>query len=262
MPWIRRCTRAAVASGRRSAEASLALALAAAVSAATAVDAQLRDFVPVGVVYPSGEDAARERRDLEEMRRLRFNVIARGRDTTPLLFIDRLLAGAPFPGLPDPGLRTAHISTRSSPGGITVRAWNALAHGSRAIVFDDWAVLQDNPDALSAAAAFADAVTRNAGLYANLQPSSGTGPAPRVEGGPEVHAHLLRSRDALVLFAINHSEAAQTATIRFAPGVPEAIWRNLLTGAAVNFVTTARGVEYPRTFKPLEVVLLVIDAEP
>ena len=260
MPWIKRCTPAAAASDRRSADAALALVLAAAAWAATAVHAQLRDFVPVGVVYRSGADAARERRDLEEMRRLRFNVIARGGQPETLLFIDRLLAGAPYPGLPDPALAPAQVPTRVSPAGLTVRAWSALAHGARAIVFDDWQSLQDNPEALSAAAAFAEAVTRNAGLYANLRSDAWT-LEPKVEGHSDVHAHLLRSRNALVLFAINHGEAAGPATIRFPPGVPEAIWRNLLTGVAVNFVTSARGVEYARTFAPLEVVVLVIDAK-
>jgi hypothetical protein len=47
-------------------------------------------------------------------------------------------------------------------------------------------------------------------------------------------------------------------TITFAPAIPEAIWQNMLTGSAVNFVAGATGPVYKRAFAAHEVLVLMI----
>ena len=47
-------------------------------------------------------------------------------------------------------------------------------------------------------------------------------------------------------------------TFTFAPDMPEAIWQNMETGAAVNFVAGPSGPTYTYAFKPRDVLVLMI----
>jgi hypothetical protein len=222
--------------------------------------------LPVAVPYRPPAGAAARRRDLEEMRRLRFTVVRLTEGRTPasrLAFIERLLAGAPYPDVEGfAGEAAAVIPAGLSPEATAVRAWSALGRGARVILFDDWAALVRRPEALSAAAAFAEAVTRNATLYAPLRPRVPRpgAPAIRVTGaGQPVDVHVLESSSAIVIVAVNHARAQRKATITFPPDMPEAIWQNMATGATVQFVTGPDGPAYTRAFAPQEVLVLMIN---
>jgi hypothetical protein len=228
------------------------------------------NLLPVGVRYRADNGADVSRRDLEEMQRLRFNVIELAartgeRDKRSLVFIHRLLAGAPDPRVLlelDTPPATITVAAGSRGAEVATAAWSALARGNRGVIFADWAALLDNPDALAAAAEFAEAIARNAALYAPLRPVSTTnGDERRVRISGDrsaVEATLLESPEALVLIAVNRSAREQRSTMAFSPDVPEAIWQNMLAGSAVNFVAGSEGPMYERTFAPDEVVVLVI----
>lgn len=87
----------------------------------------------------------------------------------------------------------------------------------------------------------------------------GVGPDVRIDGGAgSVEARFLESADALVLVAINHADTPQKVTFTFAPDMPEAVWQNMETGAAVNFVAGPDGPTYARAFAPRDVLVLMI----
>jgi hypothetical protein len=226
----------------------------------------LADFVPVGVRYRPVADAKTRQHDLEEMRRLRFNVVSlvqSGAGHGGLSFIDRVLAGAPYPRVPAfAGDTPAHIPIARDPAELTLRAWAALARGARVVIFDDWAALRGNPGALTAAAEFAEAVTRNARLYAALRPRPVNRRVPDVRimgGGNDVEARVLESSEALVLVALNSGSVPHTVTMTFSTELPEAIWQNMMTGSTLSFVTRKEGPTYTRTFAPKEVLVLMIN---
>ena len=75
--------------------------------------------------------------------------------------------------------------------------------------------------------------------------------------GGLVEARFLESSDALLLLALNYGAAAQKVTFTFAPDVPEAIWQNMETGAAVNFRQGAEGATYTHTLGAQDVMVLV-----
>lgn len=87
---------------------------------------------------------------------------------------------------------------------------------------------------------------------------AGVVPEVRIEpGGGLVEARFLESGDALVLIAMNHAPGPRKVTFTFAPDVPEAIWQNLETGAAVSFVQSPHGPTYTRAFAARDVLVLV-----
>jgi len=95
-------------------------------------------------------------------------------------------------------------------------------------------------------------------LLQRLIASAGVAPEISIDGGAgRVEARFLESSDAIVLIAINHGDAAERVTFRFGPDVPEAIWQNMETGAAVNFVQGAEGPTYAHTFAARDVMVLV-----
>jgi len=220
------------------------------------------DFVPVGVRYDLDPDPARRRTDLENMRRLRFTVVVPGEPTQALAPIERLIAGDRDSGITiaasDIGL--VPINERVDAESIAEAAWTRLATGARAVIFDDWKALQNNDGALAEAAAFADTLARNPVLYAPLRRVDASGDrALTIDGGRNnVEAHWLESPDALLLIAVNHASEPRDVTITFAPAIPEAIWQNMLTGSAVNFVAGPAGPVYSRTFAAREVIVLMI----
>jgi beta-galactosidase len=113
-----------------------------------------------------------------------------------------------------------------------------------------------------AAAAFEqdpESMPANAELIQRLLAYAGIGPEVRIEGGAGlVEARFLESSDALLLIAINHAETPERVTLEFGRDVPEAIWQNMETGSGVDFVLTAAGPRYTRTFGGRDVMVLVI----
>jgi hypothetical protein len=214
------------------------------------------------VRYRPAVDAGDRRRALEAMRQLRFNTVSIVGAKERLSFIDRVLADAPYSGLPDEADHALSVvRVAGDARDITIRAWGALADGARAILFDDWAALQRDRHAQRAAADFAEAVTRNAALYASLVPVRTDDGRRRIQvkdGGDAIDARFLESADALVLIAINRSGTSRGVTCQFSPDVPEAIWRNMFNGGSVTFIAGPDGPTYPRTFAPKEVLVLAI----
>ena len=68
-----------------------------------------------------------------------------------------------------------------------------------------------------------------------------------------------RAQLAVVLIAINPTAASRTLDIAFPRDIPEAIWRNMTSGASVSFVMGADGPTYKRSLAPYEVLVLAID---
>jgi hypothetical protein len=244
-----------------SAALTILLHLAAPATGTAAIQETL-DFVPVGVRYDLDPDPARRRTDLENMRRLRFSVVVPGEPTGSMARIDRLLAGGQESRITvqESEVGTIRIEQLTEPDSVREAAWARLAYGARAVIFEDWNALQKNDTALGEAAAFAETLARNPALYVPLRRVESTGDrAFTIAGGRnQVEAHWLESPDALLLVAVNHSVEPRDVTITFAPAIPEAIWQNMLTGSAVNFVSGPTGPVYNRTFAAREVIVLMI----
>ena len=212
----------------------------------------------VGVRYSAPADGEARRRDLEDLLRLRFNVVAP--TDTSIVEIDRLLAGAVSAATVQGTLETIKVSG-ASPDALVLAGWRAVGRGRKTIVFDGWQTLTRDAAALKAASAFADAITRNAALYAPLAPADRKHLVQRmvVDGGPgAIEAYALESADATVLVLLNVRRAPVTATITFTPETPEAIWQNMVGGEAVNFVAGPKGPVYRHRFPPHDVVVLMI----
>jgi hypothetical protein len=245
--------------------AALAVAVITAAPAPAAAGQLATDAVGVGVRYEPNPDPARRRTDLENMRRLRFTIVVLGKDTgaatRELTAIDRLLAGdLRAAAVPAAELGVVPVSSRLAPESVREAAWTQLGFGKRAVIFDDWQALQENEGALAEAAAFAESLARNPALYAPLRPARAAGTrAFTIEGGQNtVEANWLESDDALMLIAVNHAAEPREVTLTFNLAVPEAIWQNMLTGGAVNFVAGPNGPFYQRTFGPRDVLVLMI----
>ena len=223
------------------------------------------ETVAVGVRYDPDPDPARRKTDLENMRRLRFTVVvlsqAQPAETQILTSIERLIAGDAAGSLTAASAQIGRVQVEPQTPAAHVReaAWTQFASGLSCVIFDDWRRLQQNDAALGEAATFADMLARNPALYTSLQKvETRDGRAITIEGGSEIKAGWLESADALLLIAINHSATAREVTLTFPPEIPEAVWQNMLTGAAVNFVAGAAGPIYQRTFPPHDVLVLMI----
>ena len=108
--------------------------------------------------------------------------------------------------------------------------------------------------------------TRNGGTVIDGAPAdllnrlaaAGVAPDIRIDGAPGlIEARFLESPGAILLIAINHADTPQTGTLSFAPDIPEAIWQNMESGAAVSFVQGPDGPVYIRTFGARDVMVLV-----
>ena len=224
------------------------------------------DFVPVGVRYELDPDPSRRQQALEEIRRLRFNVVVLPQQPsgleTELTLVERLLGGSADARVRMSGIATLSAEETASARHVRQAGWYYLGMGARGVIFGDWAALAQNADAVTAAAEFAEHVARNAALYAPLQPRVPSQGAPDVtiEGNhPKIAARFLESSDALLLIVTNHdSSTSHEVILNFSPEIPEAIWQNMLTGAAVNFVAGPKGPTYTRTFAPKDVLVLMI----
>ena len=222
---------------------------------------RLEPFIPVGVVVHGAGGLSGHRPDLLELAKRRFNVIAFANGETGELRITRLTGWLDAKGSQPPDIPAAGVAAVPVPPTgreLRFRAWQAMADGARGVVFDPFPALMRNADALDAASEFADNVTRNAALYAPLRRRESTSDirvdAPR----PAVTARFLESNAALVLIALNPTADTHRVTFKFSTEIPEAIWQNMETGAAVNFVASAEGPTYTRTFTPFDVMVLMI----
>ena len=88
---------------------------------------------------------------------------------------------------------------------------------------------------------------------------AGVGPEVRIEGatGP-VETRFLESADVLMLIGLNHADTPQRVKMTFTPDTQEAIWQNMETGAAVNFVAGPEGPTYTYSFGPRDALVLMI----
>jgi hypothetical protein len=243
-------------SGSRIRDQGFVLALAAALLF-SALGQRQEPFMPVGVRIDSRTALASH--ELENLRSLRFNIVEfpNQSGSRSIATISQLL-GEPQPhvvAVPQPAILP--VPTNATGADVRLLAWQSVANGARAVIFSDWTALKDNAATRRAASDFADNLTRNAALYVPLLPRTGP-PLVRVERGRGVTATFLESADALVLIATNPSGSEQRATFTFAPEIPEAIWQNMESGAAVNFVVSGEGPYYERTFPPKDVLVLMI----
>jgi beta-galactosidase len=87
----------------------------------------------------------------------------------------------------------------------------------------------------------------------------GVGPDVRIEGatGP-VETRFLESSDVLMLIGLNHADTPQRVKLTFTPDTQEAIWQNMETGSAVNFVAGPEGPTYTYSFAPRDALVLMI----
>jgi Beta-galactosidase len=88
---------------------------------------------------------------------------------------------------------------------------------------------------------------------------AGVRPDVRIEGatGP-VETRFLESADVLMVIGLNHADTPQRVKMTFTPDTQEAIWQNMETGAAVNFVAGPEGPTYTYSFGPRDAVVLMI----
>lgn len=239
-----------------------AAALFVASLAALASQTLPQSFVPVGVLNDlPGELGAAE---IGLLRKLRFSIVAR-RDRAadgPTGMRARILPGpdadpgAPLIPVTVDGAGFVSVRKDTSAAAVRREAWMLIGRGYPGVIFDGWTTLQRNPAAFRAAAAFADVVTRNAALFAPLRPS---GREVRVDvPSTALFARFVESFDVMVLVAANLTHSAQRVTFAFTSDTPEAIWQNMETGAAVNFVVGPDGPTYSRTFPPDDVMVLMI----
>jgi hypothetical protein len=222
-------------------------------------------FVPVGVLYDTSTDDASVRRDAEYLQKLRFNAIAfrfpdpstgSGQAAAPLR-VERLsnLLGGSVTASGHSGVEIVPVGAAAD---VRARAWQAVGRGAAGIIFDGWRALKTDPAALAAAAQFADIVTRNQPLFAPLKPRVVQGDIAIDRGAGDIDARFLESPAAMMLIAVNVGDAERSVTMTFGPAMPEAIWQNMESGTAVNFVASAKGPTYTRTFAPKDVLVLMI----
>jgi len=88
---------------------------------------------------------------------------------------------------------------------------------------------------------------------------AGVTPDVRIDGGRGlVETRYLESSDVIMLIGLNHADTAQRVTMTFTPDTQEAIWQNMETGSAVNFVAGPEGPTYTCSFRPKDALVLMI----
>jgi hypothetical protein len=155
-----------------------------------------------------------------------------------------------------PAVRASRIEVGASAPAARVAFWAALARGEKALSF-----ISGNGElrAVLPLGETAGVVTRNPALFAPLTPrEQGVVTVRSDAGGPSIDVELLESPEAILIVGLNYSSAPRTATITFAPDIPEAIWQNLETGTSVNFVMTAKGPVLEHVFAPRDALVLMI----
>ena len=88
---------------------------------------------------------------------------------------------------------------------------------------------------------------------------AGVSPEVRLEGATGlVETRFLESSDVLMLIGLNHADTPQRVKMTFTPDTQEAIWQNMETGSAVNFVAGPDGPTYTYSFAPRDALVLMI----
>lgn len=153
-------------------------------------------------------------------------------------------------------VQASRIEVGVSAPAARVAFWAALARGEKALSF-----ISANGDlrVVLPLGETAGVVTRNPALFAPLQPrETGVGAVSSGGGGASIDVKLLESSQAILIVGLNYAPAPRTATITFAPDIPEAIWQNLETGTSVNFVMTEKGPVLEHLFAPRDALVLMI----
>ncbi len=134
--------------------------------------------------------------------------------------------------------------------------WAAIARGAQRVTFLD--VAGGAGPAVLSLGETVGIVTRNQALFAPLRARKDGIREVVGGGGAPVEVKLLESPEALLIVGINYSPSVQKVTINFTPDMPEAIWQNLETGTAVNFVMGRGGPFLEHTFAPRDTLVLMI----
>ena len=155
-----------------------------------------------------------------------------------------------------PAVQASRIEVGASPSAARVAFWAALARGEKTLSFIS---ATGDLRAVLPLGETAGVVTRNPALFAPLKPrEKGVMAVSSAAGGASIDVKLLESPQAILLVGLNYAPAPRTATITFAPDIPEAIWQNLETGTSVNFVMTAKGPVLEHVFAPRDALVLMI----
>jgi hypothetical protein len=155
-----------------------------------------------------------------------------------------------------PAVRASQIEVGASAPAARVAFWAALARGEKALSFIS---ASGELRAVLPLGETAGVVTRNPALFAPLKPrEKGVVAVSSGGGGASIDVKLLESPEAILIVGLNYSPAPRTATITFAPDIPEAIWQNLETGTSVNFVMTEKGPVLEHVFAPRDALVLMI----
>ena len=94
---------------------------------------------------------------------------------------------------------------------------------------------------------------------AELATRADAAPDVRIEGGRGlVETRFIESPNVLMLIGLNHAAEPQRVKMTFTLETPEAIWQNMETGSAVNFVAGSDGPVYTYSFRPRDALVLVI----
>ena len=150
----------------------------------------------------------------------------------------------------------ARIDVRDSLPAARLAMWAAITRGARAVTF---AAPDGATRPLVPLGETAGVITRNEALFAPLRPrEGGVASVSSDGGGASVAVKLLESADALLIIGLNYAPAPRRATIAFTLEIPEAIWQNLETGTAVNFVMGKNGPVLEHTFAPRDALVLMI----
>jgi hypothetical protein len=88
---------------------------------------------------------------------------------------------------------------------------------------------------------------------------AGIVPDVRIEGATgSIETRFLESANVLMLIGLNLADTPQRVKMTFTPETQEAIWQNIETGAAVNFVAGPDGPTYTYSFGPRDALVLMI----
>jgi hypothetical protein len=158
------------------------------------------------------------------------------------------------PAADDPPARIP-VTSATAPG-ARLAMWSAIARGARRVAFFE----ASNPlgAGVLSLGETAGVITRNQALFAPLRPRGEGVVSISAGGGAPIEVRLMESADALMIIGLNYSAALRKTTITFSPEIPEAIWQNLETGTAVNFVMGSSGPVLEHTFGPRDALVLMI----
>jgi hypothetical protein len=144
-------------------------------------------------------------------------------------------------------------------------AWRAIGRGARVIAFDaglsEGSGLTDEKDRTPAWVLAAADVARqlhiNGGLFGVCQP----GPAVTIDSprSPSLDVVLLDAGKSWVVMATNASRARIHAVAHLPPGVPYALWLNLLNGSTMAMLSQPAGPRWDLDMEGWGVRIYVID---